>query len=177
MRALTIFIDEQWLAAVSEKDMSVPSHIIAKDLTEKLPLEVQYLGVTKSTYIYNENVLDEEKAVYYLRQILQNRFEMDYDVQEAIINYRISAISDEDEDEDEDESGRGEPETGDTHKRKSSGKESHTEKLTGFEEGGGKEGSHEIVFKKRKFLFIFFADSAIYNIKLDKFIFIFIFKI
>lgn len=141
MRALTVFIDEQWLAAVSEKDMSVPSHIIAKDMTEQLPLEVQYLGVTKTTFIYDENVLDEEKAVYYLRQILQNRFEMDYDVQEAIINYRISAISD--EDEDEDESGRGETETGGTHKRKSSCKESHAEKLTGFEEGGGKEGSHE----------------------------------
>jgi len=136
MRALTVFIDEQWLAAVSEKDMSVPSHIIAKDMTEQLPLEVQYLGVTKTTFIYDENVLDEEKAVYYLRQILQNRFEMDYDVQEAIINYRISAISD--EDEDDDESGQSEPESGGAHKRKSDRKEYHTEKLTGFE-----EGSHE----------------------------------
>ena len=143
MRALTVFIDEQWLAAVSEKDMSVPSHIIAKEMTEQLPLEVQYLGVTKTTFIYDENVLDEEKAVYYLRQILQNRFEMDYDVQEAIINYRISAVSDEDEDEDEDESGQSEPESGSARKRRSAGKESHTEKLTGFEEGGGKEGSHE----------------------------------
>ncbi|WP_031553547.1 AAA family ATPase [Oribacterium sp. FC2011] len=141
MRALTVFIDEQWLAAVSEKDMSVPSHIIAKDMTEQLPLEVQYLGVTKTTFIYDENVLDEEKAVYYLRQILQNRFEMDYDVQEAIINYRISALSDEDEEDDESE--QNEPESGGAHKRKSSGKESHTEKLTGFEEGGSKESGHE----------------------------------
>ena len=48
MRALTIFIDEQWLAAVSEKNMSVPCSIIAEDLTEMLPVEVQYQGVTKT---------------------------------------------------------------------------------------------------------------------------------
>lgn len=101
MRALTIFIDEQWLAAVSEKDMSVPSHIIATDMTEELPMEVQYLGVTKTTYIYDENVLDEEKAVYHLRKILEARFEMSYDVQEAIVNYRISELPDDEEPEPE----------------------------------------------------------------------------
>jgi len=102
MRALTIYIDEQWLAAISEKDMSVPSNIIAKDMTEQLPIEVQYLGVTKTTFVYDENVLDEEKAVYYLRQILQARFEMSYDLQEAIVNYRISELPEEDDIEDVD---------------------------------------------------------------------------
>ncbi len=99
MRALTIYIDEQWLAAISEKDMSVPSNIIAKDMTEQLPVEVQYLGITKTTYIYDENALDEEKLIYYLRQILQARFEMSYDVQEAIVNYRISELPDEEDDD------------------------------------------------------------------------------
>ncbi|ETP71607.1 AAA+ family ATPase [Lachnospiraceae bacterium JC7] len=97
MRALTIFIDEQWLAAVSEKDMSVPCNIIAEDMTEQLPVEVQYLGVTKTTFIYDENELDEEKLVYCLRQILEKRFEMSYDVQEAIVNYRISLLSESEE--------------------------------------------------------------------------------
>lgn len=93
MRALTIFIDEQWLAAVSEKDMSVPCSIIAEDMTDQLPVEVQYLGVTKTTFIYDENEMDEEKLVYHLRRILEKRFEMSYDVQEAIVNYRISLLS------------------------------------------------------------------------------------
>lgn len=105
MRALTIFIDEQWLAAISEKNMSVPANIIAKDLTEQLPVEAEYLGVTKSTYIYDEDEVDDEKLVYFLRQILEKRFEMSYDVQEAIINYRISIVPEE------------EGETGDTEVR------------------------------------------------------------
>ena len=100
MRALTIFIDEQWLAAVSEKNMGVPCSIIAEDLTEMLPVEVQYQGVTKTTFVYDENELDEEKLVYYLRRILEKRFEMSYDVQEAIVNYRISLISDSEEADD-----------------------------------------------------------------------------
>ena len=107
MRALTIFIDEQWLAAVSEKNMGVPCSIIAEDMTESLPVEVQYQGVTKTTFIYDENELDEEKMVYCLRRILEKRFDMSYDVQEAIVNYRISLLSEEDDDEtsDEDDSG------------------------------------------------------------------------
>ncbi len=99
MRALTIFIDEQWLAAVSEKDMSVPCSIIAEDMTDQLPVEVQYLGVTKTTFVYDENEIDEEKLVYYLRKVLENRFEMSYEVQEAIVNYRISILSDTDDEE------------------------------------------------------------------------------
>ncbi|SFG54232.1 AAA family ATPase [Oribacterium sp. WCC10] len=102
MRALTIFIDEQWLAAISEKDMSVPSEMIAQDMVEQLPVKVQYLGVTKTTYLYDEAELDEEKAVYYLRQILQNRFDMSYDVQEAIVNYRISSVPTEEAEDEED---------------------------------------------------------------------------
>lgn len=100
MRALTIYIDEQWLAAVSEKNMGVPANIIAGDLTEQLPVEEEYLGVTKSTFIYDENEVDDEKLVYYLRQILEKRFEMSYDVQEAIVNYRISILPDEEDKDD-----------------------------------------------------------------------------
>lgn len=117
MRALTIFLDEQWLAAISEKDMSVPAHIIAKDMTEELPVEVQYLGVTKTTYLYDESSLDDEKVVYHLRKILEARFEMSYDVQEAIVNYRLSEMPDDDE-TDSEKSGHDHPTQSDGESQK-----------------------------------------------------------
>lgn len=61
MRAFSVFLDEQWLQAVSDKDMTVPAKFLASKLQAELPVQVQYVGLTKILFLFDEEQVTEEK--------------------------------------------------------------------------------------------------------------------
>ena len=99
MRAFSVFLDEQWLQAVSEKDMTVPAKFLASKLQAELPVQVQYVGLTKILFLFDEEQVTEEKMEYLFRQLLEKQMKMDFDMQEAVINFRIDPVELEEEEE------------------------------------------------------------------------------
>lgn len=99
MRAFSVFLDEQWLQAVSDKDMTVPAKFLASKLQAELPVQVQYVGLTKILFLFDEEQVTEEKMEYLFRQLLEKQMKMDFDMQEAVINFRIDPVELEEEEE------------------------------------------------------------------------------
>ena len=81
MRAFSVFLDEQWLQAVSDKDMTVPAKFLASKLQAELPVQVQYVGLTKILFLFDEEQVTEEKMEYLFRQLLEKQMKMDFDMQ------------------------------------------------------------------------------------------------
>ena len=63
MRAFSVFLDEQWLQAVSEKDMTVPAKFLASKLQAELPVQVQYVGLTKILFLFTFSKIRRDPQV------------------------------------------------------------------------------------------------------------------
>lgn len=104
MNAITIYLDEQWVNAISGKDPRIAARVFAEALTHRFPaLTLQYLGITKLELFYDEKNIHSRDLENTLRSVLRNQFQLDAEYMDVVLTVKYAELDPSEYAEDTDE--------------------------------------------------------------------------
>lgn len=93
MNAITIYLDEQWVNAISGKDPRIAARVFAEVLTHRFPaLTLQYLGITKLELFYDEKTIHPRDLENTLRSILRKQFQLDAEYMDVVLTVKYAEL-------------------------------------------------------------------------------------